>query len=122
VEEVEVTDKLMRAHARLTSLHQLLTNNLRGGFVGEQYVSEYHSALDQLGHAGYDLGDFRVPMSSLKLRSTGGNYLTGETYYSEERQVEHGLFLMKLQAVLSYFSLATESPQRKIGFAGPSRN
>jgi len=122
VKQVEATDKLMRAYARLTSLHQLLTNNLRGGFIGEQYVSEYHSALDQLGHAGYDVSDFRIPMSSLKLRSTGGNYLTGETYYAEEKEVEHGQFLMRLQSVLSYFSLATESPQRKIGFASPSRN
>jgi hypothetical protein len=121
-QQIQVADKLSKAYARLTSLQQLLTKNLRGGFIGEQYVAEYHAALDQLEEAGYDLGDFRIPASSLRLRSTGGNYLTGEKFWGKEPEVEHGVFLMKLQAVLSYFSLTTQSPPRKIGFAGPSRN
>jgi hypothetical protein len=120
--EVGVQDRLYRAYARLTSLQQLLTTNLRGGFVGTQYVAEYHGALDQLEQAGFDSADFRIPPPGLRRRATGGNYLSGETYYSDGPEVEHGVFLMKVQAAISYFTLVTESPQRKIGFAGSSNN
>ena len=120
--KTEEQDKLLKAYSRLTSIQKLLTSNIRGGYVTEQYVVEYHSALDQVEEAGFDLTDFRLPIAALERRSTGGNYLTGETYYSQYREVEHGLFLMKVQAVLDYFTLATQSPRRSIGFAGPSKN
>jgi hypothetical protein len=122
VTEVEVTEMLSRAYARLTSLQQLLTNNLRGGFVAEPYVSEYHSALGQLEEAGYDLDDFRIPSSAVKRRAISSNYLTGKIDYAVDREVEHGIFLMKLQAVLNYFSLVNPPSERRIGFAGPLRN
>ena len=113
-----MNDTLLKAYSRVNSIQQILTNNVRGGYVAESYVTEYHDALDQLENAGFDLTDFRVPLSALERRSRGGNYITGETYYSPYREVEHGLFLMKVQAVLGYFTLATESPKRDIGFAG----
>jgi hypothetical protein len=122
VNEVQVVDKLSRSHAVLSSLSQILTDNLRGGFVSERYVLEYHGALDQLEEAGYDLLEFRIASSDLKRRFVYGNTMTGEKQYSDNREVEHALLLMKVRGVLNYFTLSRQPSERRIGFSGPSKN
>lgn len=115
-------DKIARAYARLVSLK----DNLPEWQVPETYAIEYHEALKHLEDLGFDIGEFKIPASMVKPIVTGGNYITHEVRYSDDRFVERAYFKTKLDAVIGYFALRVQQrsgpePQREIGFRGPRK-
>lgn len=67
-----------------------------------EYVTEYHGLLNQLRDAGIDVAEFYVPDSQLARVVTGGNYVTGETRYSDEPHARGDLLLGRLDGVIGY--------------------
>ena len=139
------TDEVARVYAILTALKENVPKDLY--YVDEDYVREYHKALDHLGQLGFDVKEFEIPRQwmkpitrlvpegdvhynpmtyGLRMASTithpvpeGDGYRTINTGRS---QVEPAKFMTKLDAVLMYFRLASaDSPkgQQPIGFTGP---
>lgn len=93
-------EKYKRAHARLTSLK----NNLSDAMIHEKYVSEYHQILDSLAETGIEIQEFKIPVSELKQSWASSNYMTGEVEYNDYKEVERTFFLYKLDSILSYLS------------------
>lgn len=44
------------------------------------------------------------------------NYMTGQKTYRNYKEIETSFFLTKLEALLNYFSLISQSPKPQIGF------
>ena len=113
--------RTLEAFGRLKSLRQNVPNK----DVETKYVDEFHQVLDLLESvAGVDLKNFRIPASEVRPVVVGGNYVTGETYYSSRPFCDHAFFLMKLDAVLTMFELliqARSSDKPAIGFTPPTR-
>ena len=114
-----IEDNIARAYARLVSLK----SNLPGDPVPETHVIEYHEALKHLEDLAFDIGEFKIPSSMVKPIVTGGNYITGEVRYSDDKFVAHAYFKTKLDAVIGYFELKVQQrsnpeSQREIGFRG----
>jgi hypothetical protein len=114
------TDKLARAYSLLFALRQNLPTELYN--IDEDYVDQYHEALDHLSQLGYDVEEFKIPEQWVKTETwqvpDGEGY---ETRHSKTRQVDLAKFQVKLDSVLKYFSLTTLAPsenQRPIGFTG----
>lgn len=97
------------------SLLVALKNNLPGGLtVDEKYVDQFHTILDTLEkECGQNLDAFRVPGSELKRRAISKNEYTGVTY-SETAEVHRPFLMMKIDAVLSFFTIERE--RQAIGF------
>ena len=107
-------DILIRVYATLSSLRKNISQINYG--IEEKYVNQYHEALDRLQSIGIDVTEFRIPHSEVRPRSTGGSYITGETFYSEEKYIDKPVILIKLDAVLSYFEIITAERPKNIGF------
>ncbi len=101
------SDELARAYARLRGLKD---NVPKQHYVGEHYLREYHSALQRLEDLGFDIEEFRLP------RKPYIRFLP-----AIRPAVERSLFLSRLDAVLTYFELASQKPPAIIGFRPPSR-
>lgn len=111
-------DKLKRIFAQLSAIKV----NLPEGYdINEKYIDTYNKLVDELA-SGMDesLNEFLVPNNELRHRITSGNYLTGETNYSEDRWCERGMFLMKLDSLMGYFTLTLQpvpqTPEHQLGF------
>lgn len=113
-------DKIIRIYSRLSALRQNLPNNYN---IHEKYLKEYHEIIDLLEkEISNSLNEFKIPIIEVKPQITGGDYSTGETYYSEDNYCEKSLFLSKLDAILSYFSIAYLSEEKRtIGFHPPEK-
>ena len=111
----DANDRLARSYARLRALKENLSNETT---IYEVYVSEYHSILGNLEELGYDLAEFAIPDAALHRRILTKNVITGQVTYGNERYVDRPLFMAKLDAVLTYFSLSRSAePQKpRIGF------
>lgn len=96
-------DGLLRAYSRLRALRDTLAKDRAPDF-GLEYVDQFHSALDHLRQAGIDVDEFMVPEKAIKHSATFGPY------------VDRSLLLAQLDAVISYFELASAEPRRGIGF------
>ena len=107
-------DQLAQAYARLNSMKK----NLPERFEADQkYIEEYHQILDLLERtSGSDLKAFRVPASEIQRETTGGNYITGEEYYSGRQVCERSYLSMKIDGVLGFFSIKTASKSKEFGF------
>jgi hypothetical protein len=81
--------------------------------IEEKFANIYNSELDRLINLGFDVKEFQVPQNEIKIVRIGGNYVTGEKHYSEEKYVQREIFLMKLDATLEFFLIST--PETKIG-------
>ena len=104
----------------LSRLNALQENMPTGHEVKEQYVAEFHSILDQLeGSSKISLQEFRVPANQVRPAVAGGNYVSGETFYTDENYCERDFLRMKVSAVLTLFTLVTETGNSKeqIGFS-----
>ena len=110
-------DILARAFMTLSALRKNVGEITYG--VEEKYVREFHTVLDRLEAIGIDVSEFRVPISEVKKVARGGSYLTGETWYSDEKYVDKPYFLTKLDAILGYFEIITSEKPRRIGFSPP---
>jgi hypothetical protein len=137
------TDELKRACAVLTALRENVPKDR--DYVDQDYVDEYNKALDHLGQLGFDMEDLKIPRQWMEPITrqvaegddhynpmTHGLRVAGSvTHQAPERttntgrsQVELAKFMMKLNAALMYFSLASaDSPkgQQPIGFTEPRK-
>lgn len=94
--------KTLEAFSRLKSLRQNVPNR----DVDTKFVDEFHQVLDLLETtASIELKSFRIPASEVRPVITGGNYLTGETRYSDRPYCDYAFFVMKVDAVLTMFEL-----------------
>lgn len=112
---------LASAHARLSSLR----THVEGlGDVPIQFVSEYHSVLDDLESQGYELTSFRISPGQLRREviaaRPAGLRSPGRVIEGDDLVVEGRFFRMKADAVLNFFQLAHEAPT--IGFSAPLKN
>lgn len=113
-------DKIIRAYTRLISLKQNLPQEYD---THEKYINDYHTIVDLLSkEINISLDEFKIPSNEIKPIWTGGNYLTGENFYSDDSYCEKTLFLSKLEALLSYFQIKYLSQEEsKIGFNPPEK-
>jgi len=109
-------DEIAKAYTLLSSIKANAPNNFA---VDQSWVDDFHAALAQVEKAtGLSLQEFRIPDADMHRETAGGNYLTGETYYSGRTVVERSRFMMKVDAVLGYFSLQKDRPTKgQIGFS-----
>jgi hypothetical protein len=98
---------LVEAYARLKSIRQ----NLPDQPVPPHYVAEYHEVLDLLELAPrVSLQGFRIPQSEVQPAEVDGNRPSGQFPSSRESYCDRGLFLMKVDAVLTMFELLVTPP------------
>jgi hypothetical protein len=99
------------------SLLMALKNNLPGSItVDEQYVQQFDGILDALEkESGQNLDAFRVSGAELRHRMTSKNTLTSEVAYSEGPECRRPFLMMKIDAVLGFFTLQAE--RKSIGFS-----
>lgn len=102
-------DKLPQAHALLSSMKNNLPSNYE---IDAKYVMQFHRIVDTLQETGIDLTNFRVPASDLHPETTGGNYLSGETYYSGRTVTLRSDLILKIDAVLS--AISNTSPTENV--------
>ena len=107
-------DRLRRAYAFLSSLKQNLPQTIHP--VHERYVREYHTIIDDLKQLGFDLEQFRIPEPELKHKAVSIDMMTGRDEYSKDRYVEKAFLLVKLDALLGYFTLVIDDKKPAIGF------
>lgn len=111
--------QILEAYARLKALRQ----NVPETDVDTKYVREFHAILDLLqNNTAADLNSFRIPSSEIRPVITGGNYLSGETYYSDEPYCDYGFFIMKVEGALMLFELLSQqssSGKEPVGFRPP---
>ena len=97
---------ILESYSRLIAYRQ----HLPEGDVEVPYIDEYHNILTALERAtSANLTNFRVQQSAIRPVKTGGNYLTGESYYSDEPYADRALVLMKVDGVLTMFKLSQSS-------------
>lgn len=108
-------DEIAKAFTLLSSMKENVPKTFE---VDESWVNDFHAALSQVEAAtGITLQEFRISPSELRRETTGGNYLSGEVFYSGRNVVERSRFLVKLDAVLRYFSYEREKTTKgPIGF------
>jgi len=112
--EEETQDLIKRSYASLVSLKDNLPDRVH---VKEDYVLEYHKNLDKLEECGFNVAEFRIPDTQLKRLVSSFNYRTGAKTYKDYRAVEKSFLLLKLNALLNYFTLnQNDSGKTKIGF------
>ncbi|MBI2634214.1 hypothetical protein HYW82_00910 [Candidatus Peregrinibacteria bacterium] len=103
--------EIKKAYVNLMALKQNLPQKHD---LEEKYANMFNAELDRLIKFGFEIEDFKIPSQEVRCIVTGGNYASGKTYYSNEKYVEKHIFLMKLDAVLSYFAIS--NPETTIGF------
>ncbi len=107
-------DQLTQAYARLKAMKDNLPDNYE---VDQKYLDEYHQILDLLQTAsGSDLKAFRVQASEIHRETTGGNYISGEVYYSDRLVCERAYLAMKIDGVLGFFTIKTAPKRKEFGF------
>lgn len=108
-------DVLRRAFARLAALK---VNLPTGSLVREDFVDEYHHVLDQMEAQGLGILEFRIPSEKVHLKVSTGNFATGRTRVSEHKYMQRDLFLLKLDGLMGYFTLAYDPDRPAISFTG----
>lgn len=103
--------ELKKAYVTLMALKKNLPDNRD---LEEKYANMFNSEVDRLIGLGFEVEDFKVPEQEIKPIFTHGNYMTGEKHYSSGKYVEKQILLVKLDAILVYFSIA--EPTTKMGF------
>jgi len=110
-------DEIMRAFALISSIKENITKDYQ---VSEDWVIEYHNALDKVEKAlEISLDDFRVPQERLKrVEAAGGIVLPNkkEIRYREGLWFERSILLQKVDAVMNYLQFLLRPEDRKIGF------
>jgi hypothetical protein len=102
--------------AEAYALIRALRNNLDKHYTIEQkYVDQYHAAVDVLESESHkSLSGFRIPESELRRRVEHSNSLTGDVHYSENPECDREMFMVKVDALLTFFDIQTKGAA--IGF------
>ncbi len=107
-------DEIMRAFARINSIKENIPEKVK---VSEDWVIEYHAALDQVEkEIGKSLSEFRVSKKSLKQSLASFNTITGTKSYREGLWCDRSILLQKVDAVLTCMQLLLKPEDRRIGF------
>ena len=120
-------DNLKRAYATLQALRNNIEDITTVYGVEENYVDQYHAALDMLEGIGIDVAQFRISSSEVQPHVVQGITVTypGEAArpkkYTEKKYVRKGLLLTKLDTILMYFQLTHSDEPRRIGFTPPGK-
>jgi len=109
------SDALRRGYARLTALRDAV-KDLRLSQIGGEYVREYHDALSALSGTGISVEEFKIRDDDIRHVPTGGYIRSALQRDRSDSYVDKAMFMAKVNAVISYFELAQEEPQRQIGF------
>jgi hypothetical protein len=109
-------DEIARAYAVLSSIKANTPNTFA---VDQSWANDFHFALDKVEKStGQNLQEFRIPHADMYRETSGGNYLSGETHYSGRTVIERTRFMLKLDAVLNYFTFEKDRPTKgQIGFS-----
>lgn len=110
-------DVLVRVYATIKSLRDIVAAETIY-FTKGMYADQYNTALDRLIAGGFDVQEFKVPAADIKPHREQTNYVTMAFRMTEPR-VDRGLFLSKMNAVLTYFDITAEGNSR-LQFRGPS--
>jgi hypothetical protein len=102
-------------------LRAFADNIPKGHTIEEKYVAYYHQLLtDVARETGQDLDYFRVPDGELSKRSAGGHgdeYGNWEEWYTDHRQCDTPVFMIKFNGALNFVASLLEQPgKRIIGF------
>jgi len=103
--------ELKKAYANLIAIKDNLPQRHE---LEVKFANLVNSEVDRLSRLGLEVEDFKIPANEIKSTFIGGNLVTGETHYSKEKYVEKEILLIKLDAILTYFSI--ENQNIKIGF------
>jgi hypothetical protein len=107
-------DLLLRSYATLTALKSNLSDQYE---VEETWVRQFNSAIEGIEKAtGKDLADFKVRQDDLYRSVSSSNYVTGDVTYSDGLWCKRSLLVMKIDAVIMYFSGLQSDVQNRIGF------
>ena len=105
------TNEIAKSFANLNALK----NNLPEGRINEKYVTLFHDEIRRLTDFGFDgLDEFKIPDEEINYRCISRNYKTGNRNYSKERFVDKNIFLIKLDAMLTFFQIKTNGIE--VGF------
>jgi hypothetical protein len=103
---------IKQAYVRLKSLKANLPDRIH---ADQTYVEEFHSIVDILqNESGHDLSAFRVPATQMQRESSGGNYITGEVFYTGRLVCTRSYLMMRIDGVLGFFTLV--SSKETVGF------
>lgn len=107
---------LYEAYSRLDGFRRNVPEN--GIHIKENYVVQYHQIVDLLESvSGKQLQNFRVPPNELERLMATYNTETEQATYTNERYCERAMLLMKVDALLTFFAMQTNtSEKRPIGF------
>jgi len=119
-------DSLKRAYATLQALRNNIDDITTVYGVEENYVGQYHDALDMLEGIGIDVLQFRILPSEVRHRIAQGITVSypgqpAPREYTSQKYVTKGLLLTKLDTILMYFDLTHSDEPRRIGFIPPSK-
>lgn len=103
--------EIKKAYVNLMALQKNLPQNHD---LEEKYANMFNAELDRLIKLGFEIEDSKIPPQEIRVIVTGSNYVSGETYYSDDKYVQREILSMKLDAILAYFSIS--NPETKIGF------
>lgn len=107
-------DLILRAFSRLTALRENIPDDTK---VPEKWARDFHDIITSLEQAAtLGLNEFYVPNSEFGRRASGGNYLTGETYYMDGLWVERARLLQQIDSLLHYFTGLSSEQEKRIGF------
>lgn len=110
-----MTNQQLETKKAFVNLSSLRKNLPEYGRIEEKYVTIFHTELDRLINLGSsDLVDFKIPSNEIMPNIESYDPFGEAEKLSSEKYVDRNIFLMKLDAVLSYFSLS--SPEVEIGF------
>ena len=99
-------NNIKKAYVFLVSLKETLPND---DPVHERFVNTYNEQIDRLINLGLDdLVEFKVPSHEIK------NTQLSSTMFSKERFADRNFLLMKINAILNFFSVSSED--KEIGF------
>jgi len=104
--------ELNKAFSNISSLKDNLPKSHK---INEKYVKIFNSEIDRLTNIGItSIEEYKIPIQDLGNEFLGGNHMTGERRYSDEKYIERNLFLYKIDAILTFFQL--EASETKMGF------
>lgn len=114
------TDKILRLYLRLQALKQNLPTEK---LIHQRYVEEYNNILVGLEQSSeINLAEFVILSQDLKRMSKSQVLLSnGDDLYSDDEYCEKELFLLKIDSLLSYFSVHLSREKPAIGFEPPKK-